>query len=350
MRERLVVDAVVRCLDAAEAVGIAAGDHLLDHDLRRIEVLRLRQHLRHAVAVLLLRHVEAGSDDGPVIGHEGVRVLLDPALRCRHRAAGMPVPEIARDRVDEARAFVDRALPTGLAAEEAIDAADPQTRDIFSRRDDAIGRVLVRVEAVRGEIVAQLHRLMALLERDGEHEALPILRVAIGLVLVCEHQRIAVLIADRQYLDRLGGSAETGGHGQCHRHDLLRHVKLAVDHLVADQIDPGDFLQADLEALLGVVAEMLAVDQRRRASDRQEADVELHLLERLLLLRDRLEGLERQQGRERTEHRGGADRFQQRAPQDRLRKQAMQQRLFDRLADRRFRTDLRTGMPLAAAA
>ena len=43
--------------------------------------------------------------------------------------------------------------------------------------------------------------------------------------------------------------------------------------------------------------------------------------------------VEREQARERAQHRGGADRLEQRAPQHRLRKQAMQQGLLDGLSD-----------------
>ena len=345
VRERLIVDAIVGGLDVAEPVGIAPGDHLLDHDLGRIEVLRLRQHLRHAAAVLLVRDMQARGDDRPVEGHEGVGMLPDPALGGGHRAAGMPVPEIARDRVDEAGAFVDGALAARLAAEEAVDAADPQARDIFGRRDDAIGHVLLGIEAVHREIIAKLHRLVALLERNRECETLPVLGIAIGLVLVGQHQRIAVLVADGQDLDRLGGAAETGGHRQGDRHHLLGDIELAVDHLVADQVDAGDLLQADLEALAGVVPEVLAVDQRGRTGDRKEPDIELGLLERLLLLRDRLEGRERNEARERAEHGGGADRLEQGAAQHRLRKQAVQQSLLHGVADGRLAFDRRTGMP-----
>ena len=193
-------------------------------------------------------------------------------------------------------------------------------------------------------------RLMALLERNREGEALPVLRIAVVLVLVGQHQRIAVLVADGQDLDRLRGAAETGGHRQGDRHDLLRDIELAVDHLVADQVDAGDLLQADLEAFACVVAEVLAVDERGRAGDRQEADIELGLFERLLLLRDRLERVERKQARERAEHRGGADRLEQRAAQHRLRKQAMQQGLLDGLSDGGLAVAREDRVPHSAAA
>ena len=88
---------------------------------------------------------------------------------------------------------------------------------------------------MRGEIVAQLQAWWHLLERNREGEPVPIRRVAIVLVLVGEHQRIAVLVEDREDLDRLRVAAEAGGHRQRDRHHLLRDVELAIDHLVADE-------------------------------------------------------------------------------------------------------------------
>ena len=51
----------------------------------------------------------------------------------------MARPQVAGDDVDEPGALEDGALAAGLAAEEAIDAADPQARDIFGRWNDAVG-------------------------------------------------------------------------------------------------------------------------------------------------------------------------------------------------------------------
>ena len=238
--------------------------------------------------------------------------------------------------MNESGALVDGALAARLAAEEPIDAAHSQARDVLGRRHDAVGGVLVGIQPRRGEIVAQLHRLMALLERHREHEALPLLRVAIVLVLVGEHERVAVLIEDGQNLDRLGGAADPRGHRQRDRHDLLRHVELAVDHLVANEIDAGDLLERDLQSLFGVTAELLSVNQGRGAGDRQKADVEPGFLERLALLRDGFESVDRQDARERAQKRAGAHRAQQGSPQDRFRKQAVQQCRVDAARHRRL--------------
>ena len=138
---------------------------------------------------------------------------------------------------------------------------------------------------------------------------------------------------DSEDLDRLRVAAEPGRHRQRDRHHLLRHVELAVDHLVADERDARDLLQGDLETFLRVSAELLAVDQWRGAGDRQEADIQLGLFQRLLFLRDRLERVDRQDARERAQEGGGTDRSQQRAAQNRLGEQAMQQRRLDAARD-----------------
>src|SRR5262249_52002753 len=160
VREWLVVYARGVVLDGAEAVGVAAGDDLLDDQLGRIEVLRLRQHLRHLAAVLLARDVQAGRDDGAIKRHAGGGVLPDPAFRRRDRAARVTVPDLLRDEMDEAGAFEHRTLAAGLATEEAVDAADTQARHVFGGRHDAVFHVGVGIEAGRRDVVAKLQGLV----------------------------------------------------------------------------------------------------------------------------------------------------------------------------------------------
>ena len=51
-RERVEIDALRVLLDAAETVRIGAGQHLLEHDQRRIEIVRGRDRLGDLLAVL----------------------------------------------------------------------------------------------------------------------------------------------------------------------------------------------------------------------------------------------------------------------------------------------------------
>src|SRR5713226_5617892 len=118
MRKRLIVDAARIVLDISQSIGVTAGDDLLQNALGRIEVLRLCQDLRHTVAVVLVRDVQARGHNRAVERHEGVRILCDPAFRCGDGAARMAVPYLPGNQMDESRALVNRALATGFAAEE----------------------------------------------------------------------------------------------------------------------------------------------------------------------------------------------------------------------------------------
>src|SRR5438128_1756382 len=74
--------------------------------------------------------------DRVVERHETIRILIDPAFRRGDRTAGMTVPYIPGDQMNESGALVNRALASRLAAKEALNAADPQVGDIFGRRRD----------------------------------------------------------------------------------------------------------------------------------------------------------------------------------------------------------------------
>src|SRR5215211_6267409 len=124
MREWLIINALGVIFDGAEPVCIAARNNLFDDNLRRVEILRLRQDLRHVGAILFLRDVQAGGNDGPVKRHKGVWVLVDPAFRSCNGTARMAVPNLLRDEVDETCPLENSALATRLPAEEAVDAAD----------------------------------------------------------------------------------------------------------------------------------------------------------------------------------------------------------------------------------
>ena len=73
--ERIEVDALGVGLDAAESVGVGAGQHLLEHGDRRVDVVRRRDRLRDLLAVLRLRGVGGGIDDRPRQRRKAVRRL-----------------------------------------------------------------------------------------------------------------------------------------------------------------------------------------------------------------------------------------------------------------------------------
>ncbi len=54
LREWLIIDQAVIVLDRPKAIRIATCQDLLNHDLGRVQILRLSQNLGHAGAVLFL--------------------------------------------------------------------------------------------------------------------------------------------------------------------------------------------------------------------------------------------------------------------------------------------------------
>src|SRR5260370_5357925 len=196
----------------------------------------------------------------------------------------MAVPYFFRDQVDEARALEHGPLAARFAAERTVDVSHAQVGSIVGRRQDAVFDVLIGIEPIGGKVVAELHRLMALLERNGERKSLPVLGVAIVLVLVGQHERIAVLIENGENLDRLRLTTQAGGPGQGHGPDLVRAIELAARHLVPDEGNARDFLQRYLQPLLGVLTEAFAIYERRGTRDRQEPHAGPSLLPRVLFL------------------------------------------------------------------
>ena len=91
-------------------------------------------------------------------------------------------------------------------------------------------------------------------------------------------------------------------------------VVFLVDGLVADHRPAGGLHDFDVEAVLGIEAQRCGHDDRRRAGDRDEADLEVLLLRRARLGKGLGRGLEREELRDRGKRGRGADRFQERTP------------------------------------
>ena len=68
--------------------------------------------------------------------------------------------------MNEADAVEHRALHDVVGREEAVDIAGAQVRDHFRRRHHAQLHVLVRVDTVLGEIIAQQIIVDRIVERD----------------------------------------------------------------------------------------------------------------------------------------------------------------------------------------
>ena len=144
---------------------------------------------------------------------------------------------------------------------------------------------LVGVEAVLGDVVAQQIIVHRIVERHRELEALPRLRIALVLVLDRERDGLAVDVLDRRrgVGDRIRADAQRDR--ERHRRQHVGGVVFLVDGLVADHRPAGGLDHLDVEAVLRVEAHRLRHDDRRRAGDRDEADLEVLLLDRRRLAR-----------------------------------------------------------------
>ena len=191
----------------------------------------------------------------------------------------MPVPDVLRQDVDEADAVVDRALVDRIGRQEAVDVVGAQVGDHLRRRHRADLDVLVGIEPVLGDVVAQQIIVHRVVERHRELEALPRLRIALVLVLDRERDRLAVDVLHRRHGvgDRIGADAERDR--ERHRRQHVRGVVFLVQRLVADHRPAGGLDHLDVESVLRIEAHRMRHDDRRGAGDRDEADLEVLLLD-----------------------------------------------------------------------
>ena len=124
-----------------------------------------------------------GVDDRFEQRRVGVRHGRDEFLRCGESAAGMAVPQLLRENVDEAYPVIDRALVERVRSEIAIDVVGTQVRHHFRRRYRADLYVRIGIEAVLGDVIPQQIIVHGIVERHRELEALPLLGVVLVFVL-----------------------------------------------------------------------------------------------------------------------------------------------------------------------
>lgn len=199
--------------------------------------------------------------------------------------------------MDEADPLVDRTLVERVGREETVDVAGAQVGDHLRRRDDANLDVPIRIETVLGHVVAQQEVVHRVLEGHAEGEAAPLRGVALVLMVVVQHDRLAVDVLDGRgnEVPRTGAGAQ--GHGQRHRRQHVGGVVVVVERVVADQRPAGGLDHVDVEAVALVEAHGVGHDDRRGAGDGDEAHVQAGLLQRAEVLLDgRLDGVHREQG------------------------------------------------------
>src|SRR5947207_52037 len=134
-------------------------------------------------------------------------------LRCREGAARMAIPDILRENMDESDAVIDGALVHRVGREETINVVGTQVRDHFGRWNGADLDVLVGIEPVLREVIAQQVIVHRIVERHCELEALPGLRVALVLMLDGERNRLPVDVFNRRH--RVGNRIRARAERDC---------------------------------------------------------------------------------------------------------------------------------------
>ena len=264
----------------------------------------------------------------------------------------MSLPDVLRQHVEEAHAVEHGALIHRIGPEEAVDIIGAEVRHHFRRRHGADLDVLVGIEAMFGDVVAQQIIVHRIVERHRELHAFPRLRIALVLVLDCECDGLTIDVLDRRrgIGDRIRAYAERNG--DRHRRQHMGGVIFFVDGLVADHRPAGSFDHVDVETVLLVEAHGLRHDDRRGASDRNEADLKIFLLDGAVLREHLGRCSEREELRDRSERGRGADRFEESAARDILRKHRPHHRRGDDalvtlvFAFNRRALQLRRGVPL----
>ncbi len=226
----------------------------------------------------------------------------------------MAVPYFLGQDVDVADAVEHRALHDIVGRQEAIDVVGAQVGDHLGRRHDAQLHVLVRVDAMFGEIVAQQVIVVRIVERDGEFHSLPRRRIAPILVFQGEANGLAVDVLDGWNRERDRGRSQAHRNRDRHRRQHMGGVEFLVHGLVAYDGPARGLDDVDVEALLGVEAEGRRHDDGRGAGDRYEADRELFLFERRGLSKGFDRGHDRKELGERCRGARTADRSQKGAP------------------------------------
>jgi hypothetical protein len=100
-------------------------------------------------------------------------------------------------------------------------------------------------------------------------------------------------------------------HRQRHRRQHVRRVVFLVDHLVAHHRPAGGLLQGHVQTLLGVETHRTGHDDRRGTGDRDEADLQILLLQRAGFGCQRGRCGHREEGGQCGEGGAGTDRLQE---------------------------------------
>ncbi len=109
-RERVEVDAVRHVFYLAKAIGVVAGQHLLNHRNRLVQIVLWRDGFGDFLTVIRIVGVLRRVDDGAQQGAVGVRVLGRELLAAGKGAARVAFPDVLGQHVDEAHLLPNSTL------------------------------------------------------------------------------------------------------------------------------------------------------------------------------------------------------------------------------------------------
>mmetsp|Transcript_27891 Transcript_27891/g.52158 ORF Transcript_27891/g.52158 Transcript_27891/m.52158 type:complete len:723 (+) Transcript_27891:518-2686(+) len=275
--EGIEIDPVGHFLNRTEAIGECAGEHLFDHRNRLVEIVGGRDRGRDFLAVVGVRGVLRRVDDRLEKRAIGVGQLLGEGQWCGEGTAGVALPDVLGEHVDEADAFPDRALVERVGREIAIEIAGAQVGDHLGRGNDADLDIDIRVEPEFGHVIAQQEVVHRVFEGHAEGEALPLGRVALVEMFVGQHDRLTVDVLDGGHDVGFGHRPGAERHRQGHRGQHVAGVIFARERLVAGHGPAGGLDDLCVQPVAFVKAHRLRHDDRGGAGDRHEADVEIGL-------------------------------------------------------------------------
>ena len=276
------VDPVADLVQASFSIGELAGEHLLRRfAVVEVEMRRIRDAARNGPTLVRVGSVQQqlGFEDGPQESSVRVRIGLGKGARRSEAATGVAGPEILGKDMNEASVRGDWNLVERLGGKDPVDPTLLQVIGHVGRRHFLDRDIRQGIQTVLGQIVAEQVVVHGEPIGHTKGEASHVVNVFDSQVLHSQRQRLPVGVLYRCQLDLalLAIDAEVAGerHGREHvcRHDLL------VSHELLDAAPARRGPQVDVQPVLFEDALCMGEDERGRAEDRNEGDIDLPLFQ-----------------------------------------------------------------------
>jgi hypothetical protein len=215
-RHGVKVSTVGHVHDFAQTVGKLARQHLVEHGFGLVQVLRRRDHLGNQLAVARLTRHGGGREHSAVQRGKGVGVLLDELGAGAKSTAGVAVPQILGQHMDETDFVEHRTLVERIGAQETIDVARTQVGHHLGWRDHTDLHIGVGVQAAFGQVIAQQKVVHRIVKGHAELEALPVLGIAVVLVLHGQRDGLPVDVLNGRHIHGRGIGTQAHADGQGH--------------------------------------------------------------------------------------------------------------------------------------